>query len=244
MKANLTLRVLVVNLNNKDFTKNCLDYLISQKYSEFKITVVDQDSYEHGTKEMFEKIKDDRVEIIYNSENIPLNHVWNWFAENYNEEILCFLNNDVIIPDNFIGDIINVFSVEPNVGIVVHSTNHDEYTKKSHDTEYKIAEKNKFMQGWDYSIKRELFVQIPKELKTYCGDDFIFQKVYDKGYDVAYLTSSPMLHFEGQSKKFLKTSGMEDIYKYINLGHPHHLKINFNFSKIKPSQKFINEYKG
>jgi GT2 family glycosyltransferase len=242
MKNNINLRILIVNLNNKNFTKNCLLYLLKQTYTNFKITVVDQNSYEVDTKEIFETFKDDRIEFIYNSENKPLNHVWNWFSKTYNEDILCYLNNDVIISDNFVKDIISVFDLEPNVGIVVHSTNHDNYIKKSPNTEYVIVEKNKFMQGWDYSIRRELFVDIPLELKTYCGDDFIFQKVYDRGYDVAYLTSSPMLHFEGQSKKFMKTSGVEDIYTYIRLGYPHHLKINTNYSNIKPSEKFKKEY--
>jgi glycosyltransferase involved in cell wall biosynthesis len=243
MKNELTLRVLVVNLNNKEYTKDCINYLLTQDYNDFKITVIDQNSSELGTKESFNQFTDDRLEIIYNNENKPLNSVWSSFAKENNEDILCFLNNDVIIPKNFIGDIINVFNREPNVGVVVHSTNHESFCTILDTTEYEVVEKNKFMQGWDYSIRRELFNEIPKELKTYCGDDYTFQNVYNNGHDVAYLTSSPMLHYEGQSKKFMKTSGVEDIYTYIRLGFPHHLKINPKFSKIKPSENFIKNFK-
>jgi len=80
---------------------------------------------------------------------------------------------------------------------------------------------------------------IPNFLRTYCGDDFIFQNVYDNGYDLAYITSSPIIHYEGKSKKYLKENGVLDIQKYIQSGHKHHLKINFNYSKIKPTFNII-----
>lgn len=236
----MEIRVLVVNLNNKEYTFNCINNLLSQTYKNFKITVVDQNSSEIGTKEMYEKIIDDRVEIVYNQENKPLNHVWNWFYKTYNDEILCFLNNDVIITDNFISDTVELFIKESKVGIVVHSTNHDNYTEKKPILEYTIVEPNLYRQGWDFSIRRNIFQLIPEELKTYCGDDFLFYKLYEQKYDLAYVTSSPMIHFEGQSKQFMKTSGIEDIYCYQSLGFPHNLNINENFSKIKPSRIFLS----
>lgn len=235
----MEIRVLVVNLNNKEYTSNCLLNLLSQTYQNFKITVVDQNSTEVGTKETFKKFINDRIEFVYNKENKPLNHVWNWFYKTYKEDILCFLNNDVIITDNFISDTVELFTKESNVGIAVHSTNHDNYTEKKSTLEYTIVEPNLYRQGWDFSIRRNIFKLIPEELKTYCGDDFLFYKLYEQKYDLAYITSSPMIHFEGQSKKFMKTSGIEDIYIYRSLGFPHNLNINENFSKIKPSKIFL-----
>ena len=236
------LRVLVVNLNNLNYTKNCVKYLLNQKHRDFKITLVDQNSSEEGTKEFLNSIEDDRVEVVLNDINIPLNHVWNWFSNSYEEELLCFLNNDVIIPNNFIGDTIEVFNNEKTVGIVVHSTNHKTYQIQKKKLEYEVVEKFKYMQGWDYTIRRKLFDPIPLEIKTYCGDDFTFNNVYEKGYDLAYCISSPMIHFEGQSKKFMKTSGVEDIVKFRSMGYKHYLKINEKYSKIKPQfNKIIYE---
>lgn len=235
----MTIRVLVVNLNNKEYTKNCINYLLNQEYKEFKIVLVDQNSTEDGTKEMLDNISDPRVEIVKNPENIPLNHVWNWFYMNYTDDILCFLNNDVRITDNFISDVMGIFSKEDNVGIVVHSTNHENYTVKQPTLEYTVVERSKYMQGWDFSIRRELYTLIPEEIKTYCGDDFLYHHLYLKGYDMAITTSSPMIHFEGQSKKFMKTNGVEDIHTYIRMGYPHYLKINQEFSRIKPSTIFL-----
>ncbi len=56
---------------------------------------------------------------------------------------------------------------------------------------------------------------------------------------MAYVTSSPMIHFEGQSKKFMKTSGIEDLHTYIEMGFSHYLKINPEFSRVKPASIFL-----
>jgi GT2 family glycosyltransferase len=235
----MKIRVLVINLNNKDYTKNCINLLLNQKFNDFKITLFDQNSNEVGTEEILNDLVEKGVDVVRNKTNDPVNSVWNWFYNNYTEDILCFLNNDVLIYDNFISDIIHVFENELNVGIVVHSTNHNDYTDKKEITEYKIVEPKKYMQGWDFSIRRNLFTIIPEELKTYCGDDFIFHHLYEKGFDLAYITSSPMIHFEGQSKPHMIHGGYIDTITYLQMGLPHYLKINYNYSNIKPSKIFI-----
>lgn len=235
----MTIRVLVINLNNKVYTETCINLLLKQKFNNFKITLFDQNSNEIGTEEMLNYFEDKNVDVIKNKTNDPVNSVWNWFYKTYTEDILCFLNNDVLIYDNFISDIMHVFENELYVGIAVHSTNHNDYTTKQETTEYKIVEPKKFMQGWDFSIRRELFTLIPEELKTYCGDDFLFHKLYQKGFDLAYITSSPMIHFEGQSKPHMIYGGIVDIQTYLKMGLPHYLKINPSFSNIKPTKMFI-----
>jgi hypothetical protein len=39
----MTLRVFVVNLNNKGYTEKCINLLLNQNYKNFKITLFDQD---------------------------------------------------------------------------------------------------------------------------------------------------------------------------------------------------------
>lgn len=235
----MELRVLVINLNNKQYTTDCINLLLNQKFKDFKITLFDQNSNENGTDEMLNFFENKNIDIIRNKSNDPVNSVWNWFYQNHTEDILCFLNNDVLIYDNFISDVLHVFEHEKNVGITVHSTNHDGYTSKKDIVEYSVVEPKKYMQGWDFSIRRELFTLIPEVLKTYCGDDFLFHHLYEKGFDLAYITSSPMVHFEGQSKPFMTHGGYIDTITYLKLGLPHYLKINYDYSNIKPSKIFI-----
>jgi GT2 family glycosyltransferase len=235
----MKIRVLVINLNNKKYTENCINLLLNQKFNDFKITLFDQNSNQPGTEEMLNHFVDKGIDVIKNKTNDPVNSVWNWFYKTYTEDILCFLNNDVLIYDNFISDVLHVFENEPNVGIAVHSTNHDSYTTKKDIPEYVVVEPKKYMQGWDFSIRRSLFTIIPEQLKTYCGDDFLFHNLYENGFDVAYITSSPMIHFEGQTKPFMIHGGVVDIHEYVRMNLPHYLKINPNYSNIKPTKMFI-----
>jgi GT2 family glycosyltransferase len=234
-----TINVLVVNLNNIKYTKNCIDDLLNQDYENFKITLVDQASSEFGTDDFLNSITDSRITIIRNEVNTPLNHVWNWFSEYANEDLLCFLNNDVRLSINFISDTLKTFLSNDTIGIAVHTTNHPTYDKKLPVLRYEIMKENKYMQGWDYTIKKELFKKIPETLRTYCGDDFIFQNVYNNGFKLAYILSSPMIHYEGKSKKYLTENGVLDIHRYIEMGYPHHLKPNTTFTNIRPTFNFI-----
>jgi GT2 family glycosyltransferase len=234
------MRILVVNWNNLEFTKQCaLDLRDQLPNNKFNVVIVDQASTEEGTELGLKSCGGDHFEIVFNKENKPLNSVWNWFKETYDDEILCFLNNDVRIPSNFVTDTMKVFEKHDNVGIVVHATNHLSYNKKLNELEYTIVEPFKYMQGWDYSIRRKLWKNIPVIFKTYCGDDFQFDNVYKQGYNLAYVTSSPIIHYEGMSKKFMKTSGIEDVQLYIQRGYQHYLKIKFDYSNIKPTFKEI-----
>jgi len=235
------LNILVVNLNNIAYTNDCINDLLNQNYSSFKITLVDQNSSELGTKEYLDMLvsKFKQIDVVRNEVNTPLNHVWNWFYEKYDDEILCFLNNDVRISNNFVKDTIELFQKENNVGIAVHSTNHPNFSEEIPELRYEVMLNNIHMQGWDYAIRRDLFKPIPHALRTYCGDDFIFQNVYDSGYKMAYILSSPIIHYEGKSKEYLKENGMLDIHKFVDMGFKHHLKPNLNISLIKPTFKEI-----
>ena len=53
----MKIRVLVINLNNKSYTENCINSLLNQKFNDFKITLFDQNSSEIGTEEMLNFFK-------------------------------------------------------------------------------------------------------------------------------------------------------------------------------------------
>jgi GT2 family glycosyltransferase len=235
------LKILVINLDNIDFTKQCLIDLNNQKSKDFEVVLVDQNSTEVGTKEFLDSLNYDNLEIVRNPENYPLHHVWNWFAKTYQNEYLCFLNNDVELSTNFAESIIQVFEKEPYVGLVVHSSNHPDYFTESQELKYEIVKPFVNLQGWDFSLRNVLYPEIPEYLKTYCGDDYIFNFIYEKGFNLAYILNSPIIHYEGQSKKSMKTNGYEDHVAFANNNNKHYLKVNLDFSKIKPTFNFINK---
>ncbi len=229
------LKILIVNLDNIEFTRNCLKDLETQTSDDFEIVLVDQASTEEGTTEFLDSIDNEQIEIVRNLENTPLNYVWSWFNKTYKNEYLCCLNNDINLASNFVETIIEVFEREPYVGIVVHSTNHPSYTTERKILDYRKVEKFRYMQGWDFTIRKVLFPKLPEYIKTYCGDDFIFNYVYERDFELAYVLNSPIIHYEGQSKKSMKTSGVEDIHAFIENNNGHYLSVNFDYSNIRPT---------
>jgi len=229
--------ILVVNINNLQFTKNCINDLLQQDVS-FDLTLVDQNSSEQNTDEWLNELNinwnkpDCKLYIQRNKDNVDLNRVWNDFYQSTNNEYLCFLNNDIRLTDNFVSDNENIFKIEKTVGCVVHATNHPLYMSKK-SLEYVIIDE-RIKQGWDFTLRRNCYNIIPKELKVYCGDDFLFEMLYRSGYNVAFALSSPIIHYQGKSSKNLKELP-SDVPRYINLGYSHDLKHCPRFSKIKPT---------
>lgn len=189
----MKISVLVVNLNNLEFTKNCINDLMIQD-CEFNLTIVDQNSSEEGTKEYFSTLQSN-VEFIQNSENIPLNHLWNWFVEKSTTPYVCLLNNDVRIAPNFLSSAIQVLEKEPNVGFVNHVTNNKDYQEWSDTLDYRIIQ-TPYRQGWDPIFRKDCWNKIPSELSFFYGDDYIYSKLYSSGMKGAYVLNSPMIHFE------------------------------------------------
>ena len=109
--------VLVVNLNNLLYTKQCLDDLLNQDIV-FNLRLVDQNSSETGTKEFFDDFftkhlngefygKIDYLEISNTGFNKPLNPLWNDYVKESSTEFICLLNNDVRISPNFLSSSIS-----------------------------------------------------------------------------------------------------------------------------------------
>lgn len=236
----MKLGVMILNLNNLQYTKDCIGDLLKQDSNEFEILLVDQNSSEVGTPEFLDEISK-IIKVVRNSENISVNKMWNHFYNTTDYDYLCFLNNDVRLPKNFISDTIAVFEKEINVGAVVHTTNHESYYKIT-NLNYVIVEKSVYMQGWDYTMRRTAFNLIPEELRTYCGDDYVYNSMYEIGMDLAYVLSSPIIHYEGQSKKFMSTNGMEDIQMFKFMGFKHYLKLNYDLCQLKPTRNFYNNW--
>ena len=99
--------VLVVNLNNSEYTKNCIKDLIDQD-TKINITLVDQNSSEPGTEGFLSSLEN--ISVVRNENNCPLNHIWNQFVNDSQDPFVCFLNNDVRICPNFFSSALNVFN--------------------------------------------------------------------------------------------------------------------------------------
>jgi GT2 family glycosyltransferase len=193
---------------------------------------LDQDSIEEGTLEYLEHLRDtSELDIIVrkHNKNIPLNTVWNSYVSLSVKPYVCLLNNDIRIPPNFLQDVVDIFEKEPTVGAIMHPTNHPSYKKMLPELKYEILERGKYRQGWDICIRKEAWTPIPQFLTIYCGDDFVFENMYKKGYDYAVAISSPIVHYLGQTRKskynleLPERNPKKDIANYRSLGYVHHM---------------------
>jgi SAM-dependent methyltransferase len=247
--------VLIVNLNNLEYTKNCINDLLLQDI-QFNLTIIDQNSSEEGTSEylddLFSKHSEGnfygKINIlgIYNTGyNKPLNYIWNEFVENSDTEFICLLNNDVRISPNFLSSSITVLDTNPNLGIVNHTTNSKEFQTWSNNLNY-IIQETPYRQGWDLIFRKNVFLKIPEELTFFYGDDYLFSKLYENGYFGAYVLNSPIIHYERSTtteKNGMRDSSIDyEQFEKIDLKYKN-LNFNEELSKWKPEFNQITEDK-
>lgn len=242
--------VLIVNLNNLIYTKNCINDLLLQD-EKINLTIVDQNSEEDGTHDYYKELQYKHLSglfynsinsltIIKNNHNKPLNHVWNDFVSSCNTEFFCLLNNDIRLLPNFISSSTSVLDLEPEVSIINHTTNHCNYINYSPTLSYDIKEAP-FRQGWDTFMRTSDWEPIPHQLEVFYGDDFIYSKVYNKGKKGAYVLNSPIIHYERATT--VEKKGRRN----LNIDH-HHYKLlpniiqnmNFDFNYSRGGWKFSN----
>jgi len=204
--------ILIVNYNNLEYTKNCVNDIINQINQNFILYVVDQNSNEKDTDKYLNNLdgKYDNIKIVKNNENVPLNWVWNNFYEICDLEYLCFLNNDIRLTNNFIDDTHSTFKLEPSVGAIIHVTNNLNYIKTEHKLKYEILTPPLY-QGWDFTLKRCCYKKIPTNLKIFGGDDYLFANLINNNNNVALIYSSPIIHYKERTR--IKITNISDIQK-------------------------------
>lgn len=235
------IEICIVNYNCLKHTKNLISGLEAQTYQNYKIRLFDQGSSESGTMEYLQNVSHhDKISVTQNGFNKPLNHVWNDFASNSDANIISFLNNDILIPSNFLHDIVEVYKKEENVGVVTHVTNNTGYIIKNKTTFVNYM--TRVQQGWDFSLLRKDWVNIPTELQFYCGDDWVYDKQNEKDKKITVITSSPIIHLLSQTREQmtqserdkLRRKAIEDIEKYKKMTKQHLWDNIPSISNMKP----------
>jgi len=197
----------IVNINGLRFTRPLSQDLLNQTKF-WRATLLDQASTEPGTAEFLATLNYP-FDVIRNAVPLDLNRIWDWHYRMSQCPYLCFLNNDVRIPSNFVADTEAIFELEPSVGCVIHSTNHPDYQDVSPVLRYEVMN-DRIAQGWDFTLRREAYTVIPDDLKTFGGDDYLFANLYEKGWKVAVALSSPIVHYYARSRRYYKGSREEE----------------------------------
>jgi len=115
-----------------------------------------------------------KVVYVKMDQNIYVNPSWNLGVSKSNFEIVALLNDDILFDVNFF----NQLSVADETIIGVSEQSY----KDPSDTIFRLEETDNRNWGFGCMIifNKKYYVQIPEELKIWCGDDYLFRNFKNK----------------------------------------------------------------
>src|SRR5438128_10900344 len=116
MSQNNLVAVTIVTYNSGRFIKRCLESVLAQKYPYREILVIDNNSTD-GTIDILEQFED-RVSVVYNSENIGFAAAQNQAIGLSRGDWVLTLNPDVLLLPNFIQALVDAGHIDPRIGTV------------------------------------------------------------------------------------------------------------------------------
>ncbi|MDE1848638.1 MAG: glycosyltransferase family 2 protein [Nanoarchaeota archaeon] len=113
--------IIILNLNGKSFTENCLNSIQENTaYKQYRTIVVDNNSTD-GSREMI-KSRFKWVNLIENTENRGFsggnNDGISWAIKRYNPDYFYLLNNDTLVMDGWLSEAIKTAEHDSKIGIV------------------------------------------------------------------------------------------------------------------------------
>ena len=143
---------------------------------------------------------DSKVKVIMPSENLFVNESWNLGVKVARNNIIALLNDDITIPENFCGTVLRQFPKDAGcLGIGIDSVKITKSVLPTTDSCNEIyLEEIKVMDlHWGICIflDKTFFVEIPKELKIYCGDDWIIYQTQKQGKKVYQILGQDIYHY-------------------------------------------------
>ncbi|MFN0166422.1 MAG: glycosyltransferase family 2 protein [Bryobacteraceae bacterium] len=108
--------VTIVTFNSGRFIKRCIESVLSQRYPNKEIIVIDNNSTD-GTIDILEQFED-RCRIYYNGENIGFAAAQNQAIGLAKGDWVLTLNPDVLLLPNFIESLVRAGNLAPRIGTV------------------------------------------------------------------------------------------------------------------------------
>ena len=112
--------IIIPHYNGIEILDDCLQSLVKNSYTSYHTIVIDNGSSD-GSRE-FVKAKYPWVELLVNSENLGYSGACNQGIDLAKTEYILLLNNDTVMPDNFLSEMVaaikqdeKIASVQPKI---------------------------------------------------------------------------------------------------------------------------------
>ena len=217
----------IVNLNGKDYLKDCLESLEKLNYPEDKIEILIVDNGSADDSVKFVKDRFPRVKIIQNNKNNGFAKANNQAAELAKGEYIAFLNNDTRVDKDWIIELLKpiyenrevvasgskVLSFDGGsldfVGGMINFEGKGfqiDYGKPIRDDNYKINKFLPFVNGGAMMINKKIFLEcggFDEDFFAYYEDVDLGWRLWILGYKVVFSPGSIIYHHHhGTSKTF------------------------------------------
>src|SRR3989344_6141718 len=106
--------VVILNWNGENYIKDCLDSLKKQKYKNYEIIVVDNNSTDNSIK-LFKKYFP-KIKLIKNKENLGYSGGNNMGIQNSKGEYIILLNMDTLVDKDWLGELVKVAESDKYIG--------------------------------------------------------------------------------------------------------------------------------
>lgn len=201
-----------------------------------------------------------KVRVIVPKENLFVNPAWNLGVREAKNEIVGIFNDDILLPLNFIEEVNNFIQKTPDFGIIGLDSNYiRNYEKKDFETypnnsklTFKPFDKTIYTEyfGSAFFIKKENYYEIPKNIKVWCGDNYLLKKNLDNHKTNYEIIGAEIKHLKSMTvgnKKFEKICE-NDVYNYAKINpefkkHSHYKSKRKTFLRNIFSLRNENKYK-
>jgi GT2 family glycosyltransferase len=190
--------VVIPVLNQLFLTNNLLDYISNNTVKPVEIFLVDNASSE-DIQSSVRAHPDLNIIYLRQKKNIGVNASWNIGIQLAKGNFLSILNNDIILPKFFFKYIRELMIKHKEVGICVPNTVEDKTTVVTTESyPYIKTSPLSKREGWAFTIRSSIAsacYPIPRSLKMFFGDDYLFGKTRELGYTVVKMITNPIYHY-------------------------------------------------
>lgn len=220
---------------NKDILNKLIDSLDLDN-SVGEIILID------NSLEGFEHVSE-KLRVITPKRNLYVNPSWNLGVELANNKIVCLLNDDIIIPDDFCKDVVSKMSPEMGIigmnGMRIEELPQEYALPVKENITLEPASYMDYYYGISLFFYKDNFLRIPDDIKIVYGDSWIFTRCKKAKMQNYRICGCTIYHYGSLSSGALELNSIarndSKIYKALTIKWYHRL---FSYEELWDYHKF------